>query len=106
MDIKVLLGKKIQEIRKSKNLTQEKMAELLGIETSSLSNIERGKYYPTAENLAKIADILSVEPFKLYIFNHNKSITELKSDINKMLEKADENELRLVYKVLNSILNY
>ena len=51
MDIKVLLGKKIQEIRKSKNLTQEKMAELLGIETSSLSNIERGKYYPTAEEV-------------------------------------------------------
>ena len=106
MDIKVLLGKKIQEIRKSKNFTQENMAELLGIETSSLSNIERGKYYPTAENLAKIADILDVEPFKLYIFNHNKSIQELKSDINEMLEKADENELRMVYKVLNSILNY
>ena len=106
MDIKVLLGKKIQEVRKSKNLTQEKMAELLGIETSSLSNIERGKYYPTAENLAKIADILDIEPFKLYVFSHNKSISEIKSDINEMLAKANEDELRLVYRVLTSLLNY
>ena len=52
MDIKKLLGKKIKEIRKNKNFTQEKMAELIGIETASLSNIENGKYYPTAENLA------------------------------------------------------
>jgi transcriptional regulator with XRE-family HTH domain len=53
MDIKKLLGKRIQEIRKSKKLTQEQVAEIIEMEPASLSNIENGKYYPTAENLEK-----------------------------------------------------
>lgn len=45
-NIKSLLGKRIKEIRKKRGLTQEKLAELAGIETPSLSNIENGKNYP------------------------------------------------------------
>ena len=60
MNIKKLLGKRIQEIRKSKKLTQEYVAELVGIEVVSLSNIENGKYYPTAENLKKIINISKI----------------------------------------------
>ena len=44
MNIKKLLGKRLQEIRKSKNLTQEKLAEMIDVETSSISNSEVGKY--------------------------------------------------------------
>lgn len=36
-DFKKLLGKKIQSIRKAKGLTQERLAELIDIETPSLS---------------------------------------------------------------------
>ena len=35
-DFKKLLGKRIKEIRKSKNLTQEKLAELINIEVPSI----------------------------------------------------------------------
>ncbi|MGN0014220.1 MAG: helix-turn-helix domain-containing protein [Candidatus Gastranaerophilaceae bacterium] len=50
---KKLLGKRLQEIRKSRKLTQEQVAEFAGLETSSISNIENGKYYPSAENIEK-----------------------------------------------------
>ena len=39
-NIKHLLGKRIKEIRKRRGFTQEKLAELAGIEIPSLSNIE------------------------------------------------------------------
>lgn len=39
-EIKHLLGKRIREIRKAKNISQEKLAELVGIEKRNLSNIE------------------------------------------------------------------
>lgn len=54
MNIKKLLGSRLQEIRKIRKLTQEQVAEFAEIETSSISNIENGKYYPSAENLNKI----------------------------------------------------
>lgn len=97
MDIKKLLGKRIQEVRRSKNLTQEYMAELIGIETVSLSNIERGKYYPTAENLNKIIDILNVEPEELFTFKHLASHKELLDEINSKLVN-NEHLTRLIYK--------
>jgi transcriptional regulator with XRE-family HTH domain len=97
MYIKFLLGKRIQELRKAKNFTQEYMAELMGIETASLSNIERGKYYPTAENLNKILIILDVEPDELFSFKHLAPYQEL---INEMFEafKSNEDLTRIVYK--------
>ncbi len=97
MDIKVLLGKRIQELRKAKNFTQEYMAELMGIETASLSNIERGKYYPTAENLNKILLILSVEPDELFCFRHLAPYQDLLREMTEAL-RNNENLTRLVYK--------
>ena len=39
MNNKQLLGKRIKELRKAANFTQEKLAELIDIETGSLSGI-------------------------------------------------------------------
>lgn len=97
MDIKLLLGKRIQELRKSKNYTQEYMAEMIGIETASLSNIERGKYYPTAENLNKILTILDVEAEELFSFNHLAPYQDLLREMVDVL-KNDEKLTRLIYK--------
>lgn len=97
MDIKKLLGSRVKELRKSKNITQEYMAELIGMDTVSLSNIERGKYYPTADNLNKILSVLSVEPAELFNFQHLASHKDL---LNEMYSAMEENEdlTRLVYK--------
>ena len=104
-ELKKLLGKRIREIRISKNLTQEELSELTDIGASSISKIESGHFHPTDENLEKIARALNVEPYKLYLFNHQKSIQELSKDIKNMLDRANEDEIRLAYKILNSILN-
>ena len=48
MDPKKILGKKIQTYRKLRQITQEKLAETIGIETISLSKIETGRNYPTS----------------------------------------------------------
>jgi transcriptional regulator with XRE-family HTH domain len=103
MDIKQLLGKRIQEIRKSKNITQEYMAEMVGIETVSLSNIERGKYYPTAENLNKIIEALQIEPEELFNFKHHRNHNELLEEMNNRL-KSDEKLTRMMYKFYKSVI--
>lgn len=97
MDIKRLMGKRIQEIRKSKNLTQEYLAELIGIETVSLSNIERGRYYPSAENLNKILNALKITPGELFTCEHLASHEDM---LQEMIENLSKNEdlTRLVYK--------
>ncbi len=45
MDLRKPLGNKIREFRKKQKLTQEQLAERIGIETNTLSNIETGKSF-------------------------------------------------------------
>lgn len=44
MDILFEIGKKIQEIRKEKNITQKQLAEYIDISRYTLSKIENGRY--------------------------------------------------------------
>ena len=103
MNIKEKLGLKIKEIRKSKNYTQEFIAEKIGIETKSLSNIERGLFYPTAENLEKISKVLNVPPSELFDFEHHKSEKELKEEIFSIIEN-NPNKLKQIYKLLKTVV--
>ncbi len=44
----IKVGKFIAELRKEKNLTQEELAELLGVSSKSVSRWENGKNLPDA----------------------------------------------------------
>ena len=60
MNLKENLGKNIQKYRKLNKITQEKLAEIIDLEINSISSIERGKYFPSPDNLVKIANALNV----------------------------------------------
>ncbi len=49
------IGEKIKQLRREKNLTQEKLAELAKIDPKSIVEIERGKRNPTLKTLNKIS---------------------------------------------------
>ncbi len=53
-------GKKLRKIRKSKGVTQEKLAEKAGMDFSYLNLIEGGKRNPTLKIIAKIARVLGI----------------------------------------------
>lgn len=54
------LGKRIQDLRMSRNLTQEWLAELLNVTPQKISNIERGIVRPSYLDLYKITIIFKV----------------------------------------------
>ena len=100
--IKQLIGKRIREIRKHKRLTQEQLAELIGVETSSVSNIENGRYYPSAENLDKILAVLQISPSELFFSEYNLSQDVLINELNSAMKK--NNKLtKQIYKFYLSI---
>lgn len=104
-EIKKLLGKRIREVRILRNLTQEDLSELTDIGASSISKIESGHFHPTDENLEKIANALKIEPYKLYMFNHQKDTKTLISDLENILKSATDDEIKLVHRVVTSILD-
>ena len=98
--LKEKLGIRIQQIRKSKRLTQEKLAEAIGLDTPNLSNIERGKRFVSAETLEKIIKALNIEEKDLFDFGHIKSRDEMISEIQTLLNKADDKELVHYYRLI------
>lgn len=106
MDIKKLLGKRIQELRKSRKLTQEKLAEIIGIDVVSLSKIETGRNYPTSENLEKIAKVLDILPFELYKFEIPKTSEEFIAEIQKNINliKNDTKKLKILNNIIKELL--
>ncbi|MBU1122360.1 MAG: helix-turn-helix domain-containing protein [Candidatus Omnitrophica bacterium] len=67
--IKLLLGKKIKEIRQKNKLTQERLSEMADIDYKYLQKIE-GKNPPNIkiETIEKIAKALKITPSKLLDF--------------------------------------
>ena len=54
------MQKRLYELRKAKNVTQQRMSIDLGIDQTSISSYECGKYLPTVEVLIKLAGYFGV----------------------------------------------
>ena len=62
-------------LRKSQGLTQEALAEKIGVNPITVSQWERGKYSPTASNVPKVAKALGITPEQLLAIFYNKGQT-------------------------------
>ena len=57
-----MLGEYLKKFRLSKNLTQQQMAELLGVKQCNYSLYENNKLKPGITMINRIAKVLDVEP--------------------------------------------
>ncbi len=99
-------GARIKEIRRSKNLTQEKLAETIDMDIPNLSNIERGKKFVSSHTLTKIAAALEVQEKDLFDFEHIKKSEDLIKLIVLLVEKSSEAELEYIYKMIINLKQF
>ena len=92
MDHKKLLGQRIKYFRKTKKLTQEQLAELVGMEPNSISIIESGRNFPTLNSLEKIAIELNI----LFRYSRTRTNSEIIDNINFELTKLSNEKLEKV----------
>ena len=59
-------GQRVQEIRKARNLSQEKLAELAGVHRTYIGMIERAEKNIMLCNIEKIAHALKVDIKELF----------------------------------------
>jgi transcriptional regulator with XRE-family HTH domain len=82
------LGKRIQEIRKDQNFTQERLAERCGLTLNYIGKVERGEAQPTLEALLSIANSLKSNLSNLF-FYLDRPLTkdEVKAKIRELLDQ-------------------
>ena len=76
-------NEKLQELRKSKGMTQEELAEALYVSRTAISKWESGRGYPSIDSLKEIAKYFSVTIDELLSSDEILSIAE---DDNKQKE--------------------
>jgi transcriptional regulator with XRE-family HTH domain len=72
------LGEKIKDLRVSKGLSQDKVAEFLGINRVSFSQVENGERKITAEEISRLSELFNIP---------SDVLLDLKADISVALAK-------------------
>ena len=101
MNLKKCFGQNVQKYRKYRNLTQEKLAELVGVDVTSISAVETGKYFPSADNLTKIVEVSQVNFSDLFEFDSLVSNEEIFNDIVEIISAFKDDKKRL-----NAVRNF
>lgn len=86
-------GEKLQNLRKSKGLTQEELAECLYVSRTAVSKWESGKGYPSIDSIKEIASYFSV------------TIDELLSS-EKILSLAEKENKSNIQKICNLLFGF
>lgn len=61
-------GENMQKLRKQKNISQEKLAELVGVNRTYISLVEQGERNPSLKTVYRIVKALDVHSSKLLSF--------------------------------------
>ena len=103
-------GDKIRQVRKSKGLTQEELAERCGLQNTYIGGIERGERNISLQSVEKLAEGLEVIPFELFKFNdlnlHDNSVDKkllIEAHVNVLLSRSG-NEIAFVNKMTIELL--
>ncbi|MGO4381437.1 helix-turn-helix domain-containing protein [Pseudoduganella sp. RAF53_2] len=104
-DPKRLVGERVQLLRKRKGLSQEELASQVGIDTKSLSRLERGAHFPSLETLDKIRGELHVELKDFFDFDRHPSAEEMRDFIIRSARDADYDALAKMAEAVKAALS-
>jgi transcriptional regulator with XRE-family HTH domain len=83
MDMRKLVGRNFERLRKEKGFTQERFAEVSGFTQQYVSGLERGKRNPTIVTLFHLATALGVSHVDLVNPDHETSDVSAKPTKSK-----------------------
>jgi len=94
-DSAIQLGAVFRKYRKLRGLTQEKLAEMLGVSERGIMYLENGKYYPKFETLYRLVRMLNIPPE--CIFNLDGETDEIiLADFASLLRSCATDEQKIV----------
>ena len=100
------MGNRIKEHRKRKKLTQEEIAEMLGISVSFISRIERGNVKVSLETLTKIAAILDTSPCYFIDGVVKKSDEYLNNELIETTKSFSNTQMQLILELAEAVGKY
>ena len=93
------IGKRIKEIRLSKSLTQEALANATNVNVSHISNIERNKVKVSLQLLVHISNALNVTVDQLLENEYISTTSPAEQEIINAIHELDAEQQRILLKI-------
>lgn len=96
------IGRRIRDARVSKNITQEKLAEMADLSIAHVSHIETGNTKLSLPAIVNIANALTVSLDALLCDNLTQSTDVYSNEITQLVEDCNEKELRIIAEIVKA----
>ena len=97
------IGQRIRKVRKAKQLSQEQLAEKVGISTTHMSHIETGNTKLSIEVFAQIAVALDSRADELLFGTREISIEQTAGEIERLLTDCDSTQQYIITDAVKAI---
>ena len=98
LDVRNTLSLNVKKLRDNRRLSQADLAVDAGISIPFLSDIERGNKWPSPDTLAKLATVLGIELFELFVpATGDTGNRELVANILKEMQRTQASAAQAVY---------
>lgn len=94
----IKIGERIRKYRREQNLSQEELAEKIGISTTHMSHIETGSTKLSLPVLVELAEKLNVSSDNLLFDEQNIS----NSEISNLLNECSPEELDIITSIIKA----
>lgn len=98
------VGKRIQEYRKKRGLTQEELAEIIDISPHYLSALERGVYNIKLEILVSILNALDCSGDEIFCDVVKKAYNVKANRLSDKLKDLNEDEQHRIFEVVDTLI--
>ena len=96
------IGQRIRTIRKARGLSQEQLAEMIGISTTHMSHIETANTKLSLPVFVDIAEVLEVQADELLYDSPRESTTGITEEITEILRGCDLRHARIIADVVRT----
>ena len=97
------IGQRIRRIRKAKNLSQEQLAEIVGISVTHMSHIETGNTKLSLEVFFNLVNALECTADELLFELSENSKAVIHSNISEILDKCSTKEMLIIYDAIKCL---
>ena len=97
------IGKRIQKQRRKKDLTQEQLAEMVGLSVPHMSGIETGKTMFSFKSCVRIANALELSMDELLCGSLVQGTAVMQNELAELLADCDAAETKVILDVVKTM---
>lgn len=103
----IKLGIRVRSLRNAQKISQEKLAEMSGVDPKYIGLIERAQTNPSINTLSRIVDSLGISLSELFSFSESRGIDETSIfEVANLIKEVNLNDIELVKNVLTEMVKW